>query len=297
MELHHIRYFLEVAETLNFSRAAERLHVSQPALSKQIRALEEELGAALFQRTTVKVRLTEAGEYFRQQTHKVLIQLDIAASGVQQMGIGNAGTLKLGCDWRTITVPVANAARIFRETNHRFSVQFIDVPTYEHPTAVRNRTVDLGFVSSLVLGGISDLELHRLCELKPIVILPKTHRLASRVRINLRDLADERWIALDAESMPGFRVLLAQLLKFTPRYGPTTASLFTLVANVVTGNGIAIMPKGSALSYAGDVVEVDTDCDPIEIFAIWARHGASPLIPAYIECLGKLIAGAVKKHG
>ncbi len=81
MDIRHVRYFLAVAEHLSFSRAARRLRVAQPALSKQIRNLEEELGGKLFHRTTASVRLTEMGEYFRQQGKRLMLQFDVAVTG------------------------------------------------------------------------------------------------------------------------------------------------------------------------------------------------------------------------
>ena len=129
VELRHIRYFLGVAETLNFSRAAQRLHVTQPALSRQIRELEDELGGRLFQRTTTKVSLTEMGHYFRQQAQRLAMQLDIALTGAQQLAKGACGILRIGFDWRLEGIPIAIAARRFTESNPRIAVQFVEKPS------------------------------------------------------------------------------------------------------------------------------------------------------------------------
>jgi DNA-binding transcriptional LysR family regulator len=295
MELRHIRYFLEVAETLNFSRAAERLHVAQPALSKQIRDLEEELGGRLFHRTTTKVSLTEMGHYFRQQTRKLVMQLDIAVTGAQQMSRGASGTLRVGCDWRTNNsrLPIAAAARRFRELNPRLSVQFVEIPSHEHVNAVRDHSIDLGFSASIFLGATDDLELRRLCAIRMKVLLPKGHRLETRPKVTLRELKNERWLALDSESVPAYRVLMAQVLQYTPKYGLTTTSLPGLVAHVTAGHGIGLVPEGGAGADDDGVVAIDTDCTPMEVFAVFTREGASPLLPAYLDVL----EGLMKKQG
>lgn len=96
MELRHLHYFIAVAEELHFSRAAERLHISQPPLSQQIRDLEEELGVKLFERTKRQVQLTEAGKVFLDRSYRVLAQLEQAIAATQQIGRGEVGRLAIG---------------------------------------------------------------------------------------------------------------------------------------------------------------------------------------------------------
>lgn len=292
MELRHLRSFLEVAETLNFSRAAERLRIAQPALSKHIRELEEELGGKLLHRTTVKVSLTEMGQYFRQQTRRLIVQLDIAITGAQQLSKGAAGTLKVGCDWRANSLPIAAAARRFTEMNPQLSVQFVELASHAHLAAVRDHTIDVGFVPSIYLGDTEGLELRHIHTVRMKVVLPKGHRLAAKTSVHLRELKNDRWLALDLDSMPGFRVLMAQILQFTPRYGLTTTSLPGLIANVVAGHGVGLLPESVPLQEG--VVAVDTDCMPMEVFAISAKEGGSPLVTSYLDMMGSLLKAAQK---
>jgi DNA-binding transcriptional LysR family regulator len=111
MELRHLRYFKAVAELLNFSRAAEQLRVAQPALSRQIQALEAELGARLLDRNRVSVRLTDAGRTFYSHTCKVLAQVDMATAAVRDVIDGSGGKLIICNDWRLASefVPVTVA--------------------------------------------------------------------------------------------------------------------------------------------------------------------------------------------
>ncbi|PTX98898.1 LysR family transcriptional regulator [Opitutus sp. ER46] len=285
MELRHIRYFLAVAETLNFSRAGERLHVAQSALSKQIRALEQELGGQLFHRTTTKVSLTEMGHYFQEQTRRILIQCDIAVTGAQQLAKGSVGTLRVGCDWRLVGLPIAAAARKMTTLHPRLSVSFVERPVTEHLGAIRAREIDLGFSAPMFLGAADDLELQRVCAVRIKVLLPDHHRLASRPQIELKELKNERWLTLAPQSMPGGRVVMSQILQFTPKYGTATESLPGIVAHVIAGHGVGLIPDwGNGRAEPGTVM-VETDCTPLEVFAVSSKESPSPLIPAYLEAL------------
>ncbi len=294
MELRHIRYFLEVAETLNFSRAAERLHVAQPALSKQIRALEGELGGPLFHRTTTKVTLTEMGHYFRQQTSHILMQCDIAVTGAQQLSKGKSGTLRIGCDWRVIKLPIALAARSLTALNPRLLVQFVERPIFEHVSAVRERDIDVGFTASIFLGVTDDLELRRLCKVGMTVLLPEHHRLSSRQKVTLNDLKNEHWLLLNAEDMPGSRVMMAQILQFTPKYGMVVESMPGIVAHVVAGHGVGLVPDWGTGQGEPGVVTVAIDSTPLEVFAVYTKESPSPLVPAYLDALESALK--TRKH-
>jgi DNA-binding transcriptional LysR family regulator len=290
MELRHIRYFLEVADTLNFSRAAERLRVAQPALSKQIRALEQELGGLLFHRTTTKVTLTEMGHYFRQQTSRILMQCDIAVTGAQQLAKGASGTLKVGCDWRLVGLPIGAATRALTKLNPRLSVEFVERSIAEQISAVRDRQVDLGFAASIFLGAADDLELRRICNVSMKVLLSEHHRLASRSKIALKELKNERWLTLTPQSMPGSRVLMAQILQYTPKYGMATDSMPGLIAHVVAGHGVGLIPDWGSSAVEPGTVLVETDYMPLEFFAVYLKDSPSPLIPAYLDALESVMA-------
>lgn len=284
MELRHIRYFLAIADTLNFSRAAEQLRVAQPALSKQIRDLEEELGGRLFHRTTARVSLTEMGHYFRQQTAKLLLQLDIATTGAQQLAKGKAGTLRIGCDWNQAGLPIARAARRLAARDPHVAVQFAEVPCHEHIARLRDHALDVGFVPSIFLGATcDDLALRSLVRFRIKVIMPPDHPLATRTMVSLRELKNERWMALDAERVPGFRVIMAEVLQFTPKYGVTTTSAPGMIAHVIAGHGIGLLPENMTPPAAEPVVAVDTDCLPMEFFAASLKHPLTPLVESYLD--------------
>lgn len=289
MELRHIRYFLEVAERLNFSRAAEKLKITQPALSNQIKDLEKELGGKLFHRTTTKVSLTETGSYFQQQTQRIMMQLAIAVTGTQQIASGTRGTLKVGCDWKTVGLPIAQAARHFRKNHSRIDLEFVELPVADHIDAIRDHLIDVAFVPSFFLGSSDDLDLSFLCSVSLKMILPNDHPLATRNRLSLDDFKNERMLTLDAESVPGYRLIMAQILKFQPKYGLSTASMPSLIAHVAAGHGIGILPDWSDGTNLDGLSLVDIDCAPLEIFTISLKATSHSSLPDYLEILERLL--------
>ena len=167
----HLRYFLAVADTLNFSRAAERLRVAQPALSRQIHDLEEELGFRLFERSTVKVNLTEPGRFFQQQAAKLLMQLDIAVTSAQRTARGTTGEFRIGMGWRASELFITDAAREFHEQHPGLSIDFVELIDHQQTQAIRERKIDVGFVSRNRLTPRKDLgcRLIYTCAVKAIL--------------------------------------------------------------------------------------------------------------------------------
>jgi DNA-binding transcriptional LysR family regulator len=193
MDLRHLRYFRAVATLLNFSRAAEQLHVAQPAISRQIKDLEYEIGVTLFRRSCSRVQLTEAGKYFLNQTGQLLELLNNAVAKAEQIGEGATGQLNIGSDWN-IPAPISVSVRQFRKLYPKFHVNFVELPSREHMGAVGSGQIHVGFVSSRGIDFRDDLDLVCVFSTEVIVVLPDHHRLANRERICIAELKDERLI-------------------------------------------------------------------------------------------------------
>jgi DNA-binding transcriptional LysR family regulator len=296
MELRHLRYFLAVADALNFSRAAERLRVAQPALSRQIHDLEEELGFKLFERSTTKVYLTETGRFFQEQAGKLLMQLDIVVTGAQRMAKGTTGEFRIGTAWNSSTLLITDAARELREQHPGLSIDFVEIPDYEHTQAIRDQKLDVGFVSRLRLTPRKDIDYAPICSCAVKAILPKTHPLADQAEVRLRDLKEERWITIEEEEIPGFKALLTQILRpaqFTPKFGRSARSFQGMLGFVGTGEGVALLPELLLPVEPAGLRFVGTDCPPYEMCAVWSKNRADPHVPAYLEILRRKI-GAEK---
>jgi LysR family transcriptional regulator, benzoate and cis,cis-muconate-responsive activator of ben and cat genes len=271
MELRHLRYFLAVAEALNFSRAAERLRVAQPALSRQVRDLEEQLGFRLFERSTAKVNLTEAGQFFRQQAAKMLMQLDIAVTGAQRVAKGTIGDFRIGTVSSASGLFIAEAARELHQQHPELAIDFVEMPAHAHTQAIRDQSIDVGFVSGNMLTSRKDIDYSLIytCAIK--AILPREHPQANQAKVRLHDLKQERWIAIEDDEIPGLKVLLRQLLRpaqFNPKFGRSARSLQGMLAFVGTGEGVALLPELHLPAQPIGLRSVGTDCPPYEMFAV-----------------------------
>ncbi|MBW4640660.1 MAG: LysR family transcriptional regulator [Gloeocapsa sp. UFS-A4-WI-NPMV-4B04] len=202
MELRHLHYFIAVAEELHFSRAAERLHISQPPLSQQIRDLEDELGVKLFERTKRQVHLTEAGKVFLERSYGVLAQLEHAIAVTQQIGRGEVGRLAIGfVDSATYTL-LPEILRVFREQFPAVELRLHELTTTQQIQALYDKQVDVGIVRS----AISEPGLSVECLLPELLVLalPETHPLSAQTQVSLSTLAAELFILFPAQMGPVF---------------------------------------------------------------------------------------------
>ncbi len=288
MELRHLRYFKAVAELLNFSRAAERLRVAQPALSRQIKALEDELGAQLLDRNRVRVQLTDAGRTFYAHTCKVLAEVDLAVAAVQEVTAGTGGELILCNDWRLGSDFVPATIAAFQAQHPRAEVTLRDLRLHEQLPALRARRAHLGFLVRDVPGARTDLESLLVLESNLVVVLSAKHRLAGASLVKLADLADDTWVMIDPEEAPDYRGFLIQLCRlrgFTPRFGRSADTLEGVLGRVASGYGVALtlehtLPRPSPLLRF-----LPTDCAPIELCAVWHRLETSTLLRDYLAIL------------
>jgi DNA-binding transcriptional LysR family regulator len=189
MELRHLRYFLTVAEELNFSRAARRLHIAQPPLSQQIRHLEDELGLQLLERGSRPLRLTEAGRFFRTQALEILAKLDEAVAGTRRIERGQVGWLGVGYTGSAMNVLMPPVLRRFHAEHPGVEVLLFEMLLAEQATALLDRRIHVGFVRPTL--GVSELTEEPLYDEPIVVAVPSDHPLADRAQIALADLADE----------------------------------------------------------------------------------------------------------
>jgi DNA-binding transcriptional LysR family regulator len=201
IELRHLRYFLAVAEELNFSRAAERLHIAQPALSAQIRSLESQLGCELFARTTRSVELTPNGRMFEQDARDIVERADAAIARAKAAARGERGSLRVGFF-------VHAAAELGTEILHRFAERFpaVEVETISAGTledaqrSVRDRANDVAFVWLPV--HFPELEYEPLESEQLFVAVGPDHRFAARSAVAVDELEDEALVAPWEQNAP-----------------------------------------------------------------------------------------------
>lgn len=242
MELHQLEAFLAVAEELHFGRAAERLHLAQPPLSRTIKQLERELGAPLFERTTRRVRLTSAGEALIGPAQEVLDGCRVARAAVRAAGQGETGRVRLGFAGPSSYRPVSDLARLVRHRHPGIELSLQSV-TYAY-AALR-----------LVIEGSMDLALVRydveppgivsrvIAEEHYVLVVPDGHPLGERDEVSMADCRDESFVALPAD--PGSSVRDAFIRScyaagFAPNIVQVAPDSWTVMALVAAGVGITL---------------------------------------------------------
>lgn len=247
MELRHLRYFVAVAEEQNVTRAAARLHVSQPPLSRQIRDLEDELGIALFEHGAKSVRLTAAGRVFLNEAQAVLQRVDEAVQAAKAVATGQRGEIHVGYAPSLTVELLPRALRAFQETHPGIRVQLHDLSTEEMLAGLRKGNLHVALVarpSRQTMTGLSFEELRRF----PVsVAAHPTHRLARMRKVGLPQIAGERLITYSRSGYPEYYEWLAELfapLAQPPQIAEEHDSSTSLIAAVEAGRGIALVQQG-----------------------------------------------------
>ena len=217
LELRHLRYFLAVAEDLNFSRAAERLHMAQPPLSAAIRQLEQELGTELLLRTTREVRLTDAGRAFLEGARRTLAELERARSDAQRAAAGQVGQVRVGFSWSARFETLPAIGRSFRRSHPEVSLLTEEMWNARMLPALRSGTIDAAV--SLCPEIAAEFSYATLRSEPVIALLARSHPLAASRAIDLRQLAEDRFLLFPRELAPrlyDFMVALCRRAGFEP---------------------------------------------------------------------------------
>ncbi len=249
MELRHLRYFVAVAEEQNVTRAAARLHVSQPPLSRQIRDLEDELGVALFERSAKSLRLTEAGRVFLDEARAVLRRAEEATQTVKAVAGGTRGELHVGYSPSLTVELLPRVLREFQERNPGIRVVLHDASTEEMLDALRGGRLQLALTINPPSRAVRGLVAEALHRYSVCVAANPEHPLARGRTVSLRELAAERLIAYARKDYPEYHEQLAELFRSldrVPQIAEEHDSATSLIAAVEAGRGVAIVSESLA---------------------------------------------------
>lgn len=292
MELRQIRTFLSVAETLHFGRSAQLLHLSQPALSLQIKALEDELEVKLLDRSRQGTTLTEAGRIFRDEVVIALEQLEVASQKARWTASGKLGRIRVGFISTAGQEIVPNLIRHFRKLYPGVEFSLRNILTSDQVEMIHNRTLDVGFLRLPIenIKGGDVTVVHR----EPLVaVLPANHALAKRKEVRLRNLEGERFVMYDRQYAPGFYDFLLGILSragVIPNIVQTAGEMSTLVSLVDSAMGVALLPE-SATRQRISKVAVCPIADRIpasEIGMIVAKGNGLPAVQRFCELAHKV---------
>jgi len=282
MELRQIRSFLSIAETLHFGRTAELIHLSQPALSLQIKALEEEVGVRLFERNRRKTTLTAAGLAFRDDAAAALSQLEQAMRSARLAANGKLGLLRIGFISTVGSEIVPNIVRQFRELNPEVEFSLRAIPTADQVQMLESGSLDIGFFR-LPIGGHSALEVVTVHRERFVLVVPASHKLATRKRVRLSEVSGQNFVLYERTYAPGFHDLIFGMLRdarIVPNISQTAAELSMLISLVGAHMGVAILPLSAVKHSVASVVACDIlDRIPMSEIGKAVRKGTrSPVV-------------------
>lgn len=244
MELRHLRYFVVVAEEQNVTRAAERLHVSQPPLSRQIRDLEQELGVSLFRRTAKSLALTEPGKIFLNEARAVLLRAEQAVQTVRSIAAGDRGQLRVGYAPSLTVQVLPKALRAFESDSPGVRISLHDLSTEECVQKLAAGKLDVALTVKASGSSMRGLAFERLITYPICCAVAVTHPLAQKRSITLARLRQERLIGYSREEYPEYADWLAFLFQpapFDPRSVEEYDSATGLIAAVEAGRGVALV--------------------------------------------------------
>ena len=297
MELRHMRYVIAVAEELHFGRAAARLHIAQPPLSQQIRQLEEELGAPLFNRTSRRVELTDAGQAFLTEARRTLAQAERAVQAAQRAHRGELGHLEVGFVSSAMAGFMPDILRTFRAQFPDVDLVLHQLLTSEQVRALRERRLHIGFLRPPL--DDDTLRWETVLREPLVVLLPSAHELAHRTQIPLAALADDQFV-LPPHSPPfGLRdqvVNLCQQAGFTPRVTQVVTHYPAIVGFVAAGLGLSILPASmQMLQQSGVIYRPLQDCTLWREMAVaWRRDEASTVLQSFLAVVRSLATSHAK---
>ena len=286
MELRHLRYFVAVAETCHFGRAAERLHMAQPALSQAIRQLEGQLGAPLCTRTPRHVALTPAGEYLLDEARRILASLDAAGAGVQRIAEGRRGLVRVGFTGAAVFSQLPRVARTLERDLPEVALEVqADQLTPQLCDGLREGSIDLAVLRPPATG---DGIVVRTIAVEPLVLaLPADHHLVGAPEISVADLRSEGFVLYSTPDSAVNEAILRVCREagFTPRREHVAPGTVVLLALVAAGLGIGLVPASAkALPLDGLVFADVVDAGSIDLALAW-RAQPSTLVESVVDAL------------
>jgi DNA-binding transcriptional LysR family regulator len=293
IDLKQLKYFLAVAEEKSFSRAAERLHISQPPLSQQIMKLESELGVRLFARTTRSFELTVAGKALMAEAADLLGRMRMTIDTIRQIDRGEVGRLRVGIVGSAMWGPIPSLLERFQSEFPRVTWSLHEMGPDQQFEALRSKQIDVGFWREprLEEETLKSAHLHQqLCfREKVCVAVHKNHALARREAIDLADIANEPMLTLhlSQSAEPRYLVQCCVNAGFQPMIFQEAAEPQTLLAMVGAGLGVALMPETtSRIGWPGVVfVPIQANTPSANLYITYTSQDDAPVVRAFLKIL------------
>lgn len=286
MELRHLRYFVAVAEELHFGRAAARLRIAQPPLSRQIHALEGEIGTELFDRSRRRVELTRAGKVLLEEVRRTFAQIDRAIDLARRAGRGESGALSIGFVSAVTHTSLPVILRAFRRGFGHVELYLREMSPADQVLALREGRIQVGFLRAPI--DEPTLAVETILRERLVAALPSSHPLAGRKRLSLSALAREPFVLFPRHLGPGFYDQIISLCRqagFSPRVIQEAPQMVTIASLVAVGLGVSVMPASVARLWREGVafLPLTGRLPAAELVMAWRPDDTSPVLRAFLE--------------
>ncbi len=289
VELRHLRYLVAVADGLSFTRAARALRVAQPALSRQIRQLEEEIGVTLFERNSRRVSLTEAGRAFLAEARGVLERSEEAVRAARDSARRSPGPLSLGYVWGLFHSMAPAGLTRFRQRWPDISVHLLDLTATQQAAALLEGRLDAGLIGLADEADAAGLAKRKVGTCQFVAALPAGHREARRRTVSVEAFGSESFLVISELNFPGAsRLALDACARagFRPRILRTAERGFSLLGLVASQCGVALVPESlRALPHPGVVFRPLSTALEADLFVAWRADRRSELRDALVDAL------------
>ncbi len=288
IEIRHYRYFLALAEQLNYHRAAEMLFISQPGLSRQIKQMEELLGVQLFERGQRMVRLTAAGKYLQAECIQMLNRIKHMHGQLQAIDKGELGQLQIGFLGSAMQQIIPNLLRYLRDKYPSIHTNLREMSNQDQIDKLLDGTLDIGFVR---LPQVVD-EIHKedICTDKFVLVLPSQHTLTEESFTSLRQLADESFILFSSDYSPHYYQTIMSIFEnegFSPNVSHQSVHAQTIYKLVEQGLGLAIVPYSLQFGFDLQVkfIPIPRAHQTTTLSAVWLKTSFNPCLGHIIEAI------------
>lgn len=293
MELRQLQYFRAVAEELNFGRAAKKLNLTQPPLTRQIRSLEQELGVELFYRTKRRVELTNAGKVFLAEVQRILEQVERSARVARRASQGEIGQLVVAFEGSSAYDIVPTSLKTYRERFPDVELMVLGMTTGEQVQALHKGKISAGFVVPPLRGEEKELVVEAVLQEPLVLAISETHPFATQKRVKVRSLANESFVMAQRDSGCGLYdqvIAVCQRAGFVPKVVQEVNEMQVMLGFVAAELGIALLSASVKQFQRPGVVyrELQPSSPEVSLAVVWRRDERSPVLHAFLEVVREL---------
>lgn len=294
IDIRQLRYFQAVAEELHFGRAAARLAIAQPALSRQIQQMEEDLGTPLLRRTQRRVELLPAGALLLERARTIQQELARAIADTRRTGTGELGRLAVGFIHSSTYGLLPSIIGRFRQLYPGIELELHELPITAQHAALLRGTIDIGLLR--VQAAPPELEVLPVLPDPFVLAVPARHALAGRSRTRLKAVAGEPFVMFSKAEAPLFHARVQAMCEqagFTPAVVQHATQIHTVVGLVGAGLGVAVVPASGRNLHPRNVrfVQISDRTEPVHIALAWRRGQETPAGQSFRRVTQEVVAG------